>query len=106
LEEKLGDVTGLAAVVTKEVEALLDEDSELHAAFGRQREEAEETERRCTEVAAEREGKKTGQCILYSALDAYVRHFEVLIPIDGVGAIYDDLGDAAIKMMGATWAPS
>jgi chromosome segregation ATPase len=62
LEEKLGEVTGLAAAaqdVTKKIEALLDEDSELHAALGRQREEAEETERRCTEVAADREGKKT-----------------------------------------------
>jgi nicotinamidase-related amidase len=44
-------------------------------------------------------GQVTEQCILYSALDAYVRHFEVVIPVDGVAAIYDDLGDAAIKMM-------
>ncbi len=62
LEEKLGEVTGLAAAaqdVTKKVEALLDDDSELLAALRKQREEAEETERRCTEAAGEREGKKT-----------------------------------------------
>ena len=62
LDEKLGEVTGLAAAaqdVTKKVEALLDDDSDLLATLRKQREEAEETERRCTEVADEREGKKT-----------------------------------------------
>ena len=62
LEEKLGEVTGLAEAavdVTKKVEALLGDDSELVAALRKQREEAEETVRRCTEVAGEREGKKT-----------------------------------------------
>jgi hypothetical protein len=62
LEEKLAEVTGLAAAaqdVTKKVEALLDDDSELLAALRKQREEAKETERRCTEAAGEREGKKT-----------------------------------------------
>ncbi len=62
LEEKLGEVTGLAAAaqdVTKKVEELLDDDSDLVPALRKQREEAEETERRCTEVAGEREGKKT-----------------------------------------------
>jgi nicotinamidase-related amidase len=44
-------------------------------------------------------GQVTEQCILYSALDAYVRRFDVVIPVDAVAAIYDDLGDAAIKMM-------
>jgi nicotinamidase-related amidase len=41
----------------------------------------------------------TEQCILYSALDAHVRHFDVAIPTDAVAAIYDDLGEAALKMM-------
>jgi hypothetical protein len=62
LEEKLGEVTGLAAAaqdVAKKVEALLDDDSELLAAVVKMREESEETERRCTEAAGEREGKKT-----------------------------------------------
>jgi hypothetical protein len=62
LEEKLGEVTGLAAAAidaTKKVEALLDDDHELAAALRKQREEAEETESRCTELAGEREGKKT-----------------------------------------------
>jgi hypothetical protein len=62
LEEKLAEVTGLAAAahdVTKKVETLLGDDSELLAELRKQREEAEETERRCTAVAGEREGKKT-----------------------------------------------
>jgi SAM-dependent methyltransferase len=44
-------------------------------------------------------GQGTEQCILYSALDAYVRHFDVVIATDAVAAIYDDLGEAALKMM-------
>jgi len=44
-------------------------------------------------------GQVTEQCILYSALDAYVRHFDVVVPTDAVAAIYDDLGDAALKLM-------
>jgi nicotinamidase-related amidase len=44
-------------------------------------------------------GQVTEQCILYSALDAYVRHFDVVIATDAVAAIYDDLGDAALTMM-------
>jgi hypothetical protein len=62
LEEKLGEVSGLAAAAqdaTRKVEALLDDDSGLLATLRRQRQEAEETERRCTEIADEREGKKT-----------------------------------------------
>jgi hypothetical protein len=62
LEEKLGEVTGLAAAAqdaAKKVEGLLDDDSELLAAVQKMREESEETERRCTEAAGEREGKKT-----------------------------------------------
>jgi nicotinamidase-related amidase len=44
-------------------------------------------------------GQVTEQCILYSALDAYVRHLEVSIPTDGVAHIYEDLAEAALKMM-------
>ena len=41
----------------------------------------------------------TEQCILYTALDAYVRHFTVVVPPDAVAHIHADLGDAALKMM-------
>jgi nicotinamidase-related amidase len=44
-------------------------------------------------------GQVTEQCILYSALDAYVRHFDVAVPRDAVAGIYEDLGDAALRMM-------
>jgi nicotinamidase-related amidase len=44
-------------------------------------------------------GQVTEQCILYTALDAYVRHFSVVIPTDAVAHIDADLGDAACKMM-------
>src|ERR1700710_728272 len=61
LEEKLGEVLGLAQAAqgaTEKVEGLLD-DEEIVAGLQRMREEAEETERRCTEVADSRDGKKT-----------------------------------------------
>jgi len=44
-------------------------------------------------------GQVTEQCILYSALDAYVRHFEVVIARDTVAHIHEDLADAALRMM-------
>jgi nicotinamidase-related amidase len=44
-------------------------------------------------------GQVTEQCILYSALDAYVRHLRVTVPPDGVAHIHQDLADAALKMM-------
>jgi nicotinamidase-related amidase len=44
-------------------------------------------------------GQVTEQCILYSALDAYVRHFSVVIPTDGVAGIDAELSDAALTMM-------
>jgi nicotinamidase-related amidase len=44
-------------------------------------------------------GQVTEQCVLYSALDAYVRHFEVVIPTDCVAPIHEHLGKAAIEMM-------
>jgi hypothetical protein len=63
LEEKLAEVTGLAGAAqetTKKVESLLDGDSDsLAATLRKMREEAEETESRCVELAGERDGKKT-----------------------------------------------
>ena len=44
-------------------------------------------------------GQVTEQCILYSALDAYVRHFSVVAPPDCVAAIHEDLAQAALQMM-------
>jgi nicotinamidase-related amidase len=44
-------------------------------------------------------GQVTEQCILYSSLDAHVRHFELAIPTDAVAAIYDHLAEAALEMM-------
>jgi len=44
-------------------------------------------------------GQVTEQCILYSALDAYVRHFEVVIPRTAVAHIQEDLAHAAMRMM-------
>lgn len=61
LEEKLAEVTGLAAAAqeaTKKVESLLAGGS-LAEKLSEMREEAEETEIRCLRIAAERDGKKT-----------------------------------------------
>lgn len=44
-------------------------------------------------------GQVTEQCVLYSALDAYVRHFDVAVPADAVAGIHPDLADAALRMM-------
>jgi nicotinamidase-related amidase len=44
-------------------------------------------------------GQVTEQCILYSALDAYVRHIPVVVPTDAVAHIDPELGAAALKMM-------
>ena len=44
-------------------------------------------------------GQVTEQCILYSALDAFVRHIPVVIPTDAVAHIDAELGAAALKMM-------
>jgi nicotinamidase-related amidase len=44
-------------------------------------------------------GQATEQCILYSALDAYVRHFQVTVPRDAVAHIHPHLADAALDMM-------
>jgi nicotinamidase-related amidase len=44
-------------------------------------------------------GQVTEQCILYSALDAYLRHFEIVVPQDAVAGIHENLVDAALEMM-------
>jgi nicotinamidase-related amidase len=44
-------------------------------------------------------GQVTEQCILYSALDAYIRHLEVRVPADAVAHIHEDLAEAALAMM-------
>jgi nicotinamidase-related amidase len=44
-------------------------------------------------------GQVTEQCILYTALDAYVRHFSVVVPSDAVAHIDPELSDAALTMM-------
>jgi nicotinamidase-related amidase len=46
-------------------------------------------------------GQVTEQCILYSALDAYIRHFRVTVPRDAVAHIDPELGAAALRMMEA-----
>ena len=44
-------------------------------------------------------GQVTEQCILYTALDAYMRHFDLTVPSDAVAHIDVDLGKAALRMM-------
>jgi nicotinamidase-related amidase len=44
-------------------------------------------------------GQVTEQCVLYTALDAYVRHYSVCVPSDAVAPIDPELGDAALRMM-------
>ena len=44
-------------------------------------------------------GQVTEQCILYSALDAYVRHFEVAVAPEAVAHIHEDLAEAALRLM-------
>jgi hypothetical protein len=61
IEEKLAEVLGLALAAqraTEKVEGMVD-DAELTGKLQRMREEAAETEERCTALAHERDGKKT-----------------------------------------------
>jgi nicotinamidase-related amidase len=44
-------------------------------------------------------GQVTEQCILYSALDAYVRQLEVAVPRDAVAHIHEELAEPALRMM-------
>lgn len=44
-------------------------------------------------------GQVTEQCVLYSALDAHIRHFDVVVPDDGVAHIDPELAQAALQLM-------
>ncbi|TXS52647.1 cysteine hydrolase family protein [Streptomyces sp. t39] len=44
-------------------------------------------------------GQVTEQCVLYSALDAHIRHLKVTVAQDAVAHIHEDLADAALRMM-------
>ncbi|MFD9564252.1 cysteine hydrolase family protein [Streptomyces sp. NPDC059994] len=44
-------------------------------------------------------GQVTEQCVLYSALDAHIRHLKVTVPRDAVAHIHADLSEAALRMM-------
>lgn len=44
-------------------------------------------------------GQVTEQCVLYSALDAHIRHLQVTVPRDAVASIHPRLGSAALDMM-------
>src|SRR3954452_25184763 len=44
-------------------------------------------------------GQVTEQCIFYSALDAYLRGYDVVVPRDAVAHIDDHLAKAALEMM-------
>ncbi|WP_294004548.1 isochorismatase family cysteine hydrolase [Streptomyces sp.] len=44
-------------------------------------------------------GQVTEQCVLYSALDAHIRHLEVMVPRDAVASIHSGLASAALDMM-------
>ncbi|WP_329237284.1 MULTISPECIES: isochorismatase family cysteine hydrolase [unclassified Streptomyces] len=44
-------------------------------------------------------GQVTEQCVLYSALDAHIRHLRVTVPDDAVAHIHEDLAQASLQMM-------
>ncbi|MFJ3960749.1 isochorismatase family cysteine hydrolase [Streptomyces sp. NPDC090036] len=44
-------------------------------------------------------GQVTEQCVMYSALDAHIRHFDVVVAADAVAHIDADLAEAALRMM-------
>lgn len=44
-------------------------------------------------------GQVTEQCILYTALDGYLRHLDVVVAPDAVAHIIPELGEAALAMM-------
>ncbi|WP_445397905.1 cysteine hydrolase family protein [Streptomyces sp. LE64] len=44
-------------------------------------------------------GQVTEQCVLYSALDAHIRHLAVTVAKDAVAHIHPDLAEAAFHMM-------
>ncbi len=44
-------------------------------------------------------GQVTEQCVLYSALDAHIRHLDVVVAVDAVAHIDASLAEAALRMM-------
>jgi nicotinamidase-related amidase len=44
-------------------------------------------------------GQVTEQCILYSALDATIREYDLTVPRDAVAHIHPDLAEASLKMI-------
>ncbi|MFH8570080.1 isochorismatase family cysteine hydrolase [Streptomyces sp. NPDC017993] len=44
-------------------------------------------------------GQVTEQCVLYSALDAHIRHLKVVVAEDACAHIHSDLATAALQMM-------
>ncbi|MFJ9419418.1 isochorismatase family cysteine hydrolase [Streptomyces sp. NPDC101227] len=44
-------------------------------------------------------GQVTEQCVLYSALDAHIRHLQVVVVEDACAHIHSDLATAALQMM-------
>jgi nicotinamidase-related amidase len=44
-------------------------------------------------------GQVTEQCILYSALDAHLRHLDVVVPRDAVAHIFEELAEPSLTMM-------
>ncbi|MFJ7955711.1 isochorismatase family cysteine hydrolase [Streptomyces sp. NPDC096319] len=44
-------------------------------------------------------GQVTEQCVLYSALDAHIRHLDVIVALDAVAHIDAGLAEAALRMM-------
>jgi nicotinamidase-related amidase len=44
-------------------------------------------------------GQVTEQCVLYTALDAYIRHFDIVVPSDAVVPVYPHLADASLELM-------
>jgi nicotinamidase-related amidase len=44
-------------------------------------------------------GQATEQCIVYIALDAYIRHLAVAVPRDAVAHIHEHLAEASLEMM-------
>jgi nicotinamidase-related amidase len=44
-------------------------------------------------------GQVTEQCVLYSALDAYIRHLAVAVPRDAVAHIHEQLAEASLELM-------
>jgi IMP dehydrogenase/GMP reductase len=78
IEEKLAEVIGLAQAAqtaTEKVEKLVDDD-QIAGLLRQMREEAEETERRSTDIAEQRDGKKTA--ILEKARETKAEGAEML----------------------------